>query len=318
MDHDDLLVPQALQEVVTVIERTGADFVYTDEGFLQEDENGSSISYHFKPDFALDTLRAVNYICHFSVIRRDLLEQVGMFRGEFDGSQDHDLFLRLAGCAERIEHIPKVLYLWRSHTASVSKNSNTSSYVADAAKRAVLEHLRQQGIVAAIQTTAFKINYDIIGNPMVLIAIRHNGLVKETARCIDAIVKRSLYENYELAVWNASCHTQEEQEYFELLKECKNIHVVNGYIVGAGKDGVAMASHEGAGAFSTGYIQRLYFAQNVSALSDKMLMVKAELFQKTGGFDRTLTLHYAAIDFCLKLREPGLVNIVNPYGGSVL
>ena len=192
MDHDDLLVPQALQEVVTVIERTGADFVYTDEGFLQEDENGSSISYHFKPDFALDTLRAVNYICHFSVIRRDLLEQVGMFRGEFDGSQDHDLFLRLAGCAERIEHIPKVLYLWRSHTASVSKNSNTSSYVADAAKRAVLEHLRQQGIVAAIQTTAFKINYDIIGNPMVLIAIRHNGLVKETARCIDAIVKRSL------------------------------------------------------------------------------------------------------------------------------
>ena len=71
----------------------------------------------------------------------------------------------------------------------------------------------------------------------------------------------------------------------------------------------------GAGAFSTGYIQRLYFAQNVSALSDKMLMVKAELFQKTGGFDRTLTLHYAAIDFCLKLREQGLVNIVNPYGG---
>ena len=86
--------------------------------------------------------------------------------------------------------------------------------MADAAKRAVLEHLRQQGIVAAIQssplqTTAFKINYDIIGNPMVLIAIRHNGLVKETARCIDAIVKRSLYENYDLAVWNASCHTQE-------------------------------------------------------------------------------------------------------------
>ena len=94
--------------------------------------------------------------------------------------------------------------------------------------------------------------------------------------------------------------------------------VENGYIVGAGRDGVAMASHEGAGAFSTGYIQRLYFAQNVSALSDKMLMVKAELFQKTGGFDRTLTLHYAAIDFCLKLREPGLLNIVNPYGGSVL
>lgn len=200
----------------------------------QEDKNGSSISYHFKPDFALDTLRAVNSICHFSVIRRGLLEQVGMFRSEFDGSQDHDLFLRLAGFAERIEHIPKVLYLWRSHTASVSKNSNTSSYVADAAKRAVLEHLRQQGIVATIQssplqTTAFKINYEIIGNPMVLIAICYNGMVKETTRCIDAIVKRSLYENYELAVWNVSCHTQEEQEYFGRLKECKSIQVVNDY-----------------------------------------------------------------------------------------
>lgn len=208
---------------------------------------------------------------------------------------------------------------------------------------------------------------------MVLIAIRYNGLVKETARCIDAIVKRSLYENYELAVWNVSCDTREELEYFGRLKECKKIQVLhdfedislkdakhivwldsgvevanrewiqellmysqrddvgavggkildsrrrvveNGYIVGAGKDGVAMASHEGAGAFSTGYIQRLYFAQNVSALSDKMLMVKAELFQKTGGFDRTLTLHYAAIDLCLKLREQGFVNIVNPYADA--
>ena len=73
MVHDDLLVPQTLQEVVTVIENTGSDFVYTDEEFLQEDENGSSISYHFKPDFALDTLRAVNYIYHFSVIRRGRL-----------------------------------------------------------------------------------------------------------------------------------------------------------------------------------------------------------------------------------------------------
>ena len=80
-----------------------------------------------------------------------------------------------------------------------------------------------------LQTTAFKINYEIIGYPRVLIAIHHNGLVKETARCIDAIVKRSLYENYELAVWNVSCHTREEQEYFGWLKECKSIQVVNDY-----------------------------------------------------------------------------------------
>ena len=69
-----------------------------------------------------------------------------MFRGEFDGSQDHDLFLRLAGCAERIEHIPKVLYLWRSHTASVSKNSNTSSYVTDAAKPGSAGAFKKAGV----------------------------------------------------------------------------------------------------------------------------------------------------------------------------
>ena len=96
---------------------------------------------HFKPDFNPDLLRSNNYICHFLVFKRDLLDQVGGFRPEYDGAQDFDLVLRLTEKAKSVVHIPQVLYHWRSHEASTATNPMSKLYAYEAGKRAVESHL---------------------------------------------------------------------------------------------------------------------------------------------------------------------------------
>lgn len=109
-DHDDVLHPSALFEAMKAICEQGAEYVYTDEAtFVGEDLN-DIVTYHFKPDFAIDNLLANNYICHFSVFKASLLDKVGAFRSKYDGSQDHDLILRLTDAASKVVHVPKLLY----------------------------------------------------------------------------------------------------------------------------------------------------------------------------------------------------------------
>ena len=98
-----------------VINEEGADYIYCDETTFKGDSIDNMITLHFKPDFAPDNLRANNYICHFSVFSRKLLEGTELFRSGFDGSQDHDMILRLTANAKKVVHVPKLLYYWRSH-----------------------------------------------------------------------------------------------------------------------------------------------------------------------------------------------------------
>ncbi|MCR5357967.1 MAG: glycosyltransferase, partial [Lachnospiraceae bacterium] len=145
-DHDDILHPCALYEYMKVLdEDEDTDYIYCDETTFKDDNIDKMITLHFKPDFAIDNLRANNYICHFSVFSRDLIDHTGLFRSEFDGSQDHDLILRLTHNAKHIVHVPKILYYWRSHAGSVASDINAKSYAIDAAKGAVAAHLTQCG-----------------------------------------------------------------------------------------------------------------------------------------------------------------------------
>ncbi len=148
-DHDDLLHPSALYEVVSCIEKEQADFVYTDEAtFLGKESR--LLSVHRKPDFYMDNLRANNYICHFTVFRKTLLEITGGFRKEYDGSQDHDMIFRLCEQATKICHIPKVLYFWRAHAESVALHTGAKEYVVEAGKKAVEAHLERCGIPGTV------------------------------------------------------------------------------------------------------------------------------------------------------------------------
>ena len=144
LDHDDVLHPSALYEVVSALNRTGGDFFYTDEIKFEKDLNNLFLP-NFKPDFSADELRAHNYICHFNVFSRKLFDMTGGYRKEFDGSQDHDMVLRLTEKAKKIVHIPQILYYWRVHSNSVAQSIEAKSYATDAGANAVTEQLRRLG-----------------------------------------------------------------------------------------------------------------------------------------------------------------------------
>ena len=144
-DHDDILHPSVLYEYVKVINEQDADYIYCDETTFKEGSVDNMITLHFKPDYSPDNLRANNYICHFSCFKKDLLEGMELFRKQYDGSQDHDMILRLTDKAKNVVHVPKLLYYWRSHAGSVASGIDAKPYVVEAARGAVADHLRTHG-----------------------------------------------------------------------------------------------------------------------------------------------------------------------------
>lgn len=228
-DHDDILEPTALFKYAKVICEKEADFIYCDEDKFEE-FGGKLYEANFKPDFAIDNLRANNYICHFTVFDRKLLHQCGMFRKEFDGSQDHDMILRLTEKAKTIVHIPEVLYHWRVSAASVASDPFAKPYTIDAGIKAVSEHLERVGLKGSVESSKihpniYKIKYDIIGNPLVSIIIPNYNHVEELSRCIDSIINVSTYKNYEIIIVENNSDN-ETFEYYETLKCYNNVKVV--------------------------------------------------------------------------------------------
>lgn len=230
-DHDDILMPTALYENMKVICEKDADFIYTDEATFLEDDIYNIVTYHFKPDFAIDNLRANNYICHFSVFKKSLINEVGKFSTEYDGSQDHDMILRLTKAARNVQHIPKLLYLWRSHKNSVSQDINSKTYAIDAGKRAVRDSILRDGMKATVESspafpTIYKINYELVEKPKVSIIIPNKDNLKLLANCVDSIIKISTYEDYEIIIVENNSTTDEIFEYYKLLEKLPNVKVM--------------------------------------------------------------------------------------------
>lgn len=147
MDHDDILLPNALFEVVKKLNEQVSDMVYTDEATFFENPK-RAYECNFKPSFSIEYLRNTNFICHFCVIKTTLLKKVNGFKAGFDGSQDHDLFLRISEATKKIEHIPKLLYLWRINPDSFSQNKMDKCI--ESGLKAVREHLERCGIKAEV------------------------------------------------------------------------------------------------------------------------------------------------------------------------
>ena len=155
LDHDDLLERHALFEMrMAIAKNPKADVLYSDEDKVSFDLT-RYFEPHFKPDYNPDLLRSNNYICHFLVFKRTLLETVGGFRQEFDGAQDYDLVLRLTEAANCVVHVPKVLYHWRSHEASTATNPMSKLYAYEAGRRAVEAHLKRCGEEGVVSDTRF-------------------------------------------------------------------------------------------------------------------------------------------------------------------
>lgn len=143
LDHDDVLDPSALFEVMQAV-REGADFIYTDE-IKFEGTIGNLFSPFYKPDYTEEELHALNYICHLNVYSRALYERAGGYRAGFDGSQDHDFVLRATACATHIVHIPQILYYWRVHQNSVASGIGAKPYAVASGVRAVNAALARKG-----------------------------------------------------------------------------------------------------------------------------------------------------------------------------
>ena len=160
-DHDDLLEPNALYEIVKAVNNDRSiDFIYTDEDKINE-KSDLRFDPHFKQDFSIDTFRSCNYICHFSVFRKDLMKKIDGFRDGYNGSQDYDIILRATDIAENIYHIPKILYSWKVHSGSTAGNPKNKMYCYDSAKKALDDHLRRNGIKGKVHDGKFIGTYDI-------------------------------------------------------------------------------------------------------------------------------------------------------------
>lgn len=269
-DHDDMLHPSALYQCAKVIEKEGADFIYTDEVTFEGGDLQNIVTYHFKPDFSVDNLRGVNYICHLSVFQKTLLEQVGNFRPQYDGSQDHDMILRLTDAAEKICHIPKVLYFWRSHKMSTSMNLNSKSYAVAAGRRAVSDAENRRGYPAAVHSaqickTHYRMKYET-GEPKVSVIIYGTGSAsKQAVYTAAAVEKIASYANYEL------CFAMSQKELTEEI-----LHADGAYLL-------LLAA--GAAPITPGFIEELLmFAQRkdvglagMQVLDEKDLILSSDI-----------------------------------------
>ena len=185
-DHDDVLAPHAMyamgKAVLQLREKGEPDgFLYSDEALFTKDIKKPMVG-HFKPDYAPDYLLCCNYICHLAVFKRALYEQLGGERPECDGSQDHDLFLRLIEQTGGAAHLPQVLYYWRVHAGSTSGGTDAKPYVAAAAKKALTDHLSRTGrtgTVCGSDTLSFFdaaapiVSFDSIDQERVFFAARY-------------------------------------------------------------------------------------------------------------------------------------------------
>ena len=231
-DHDDILHPSALYEYVKVINEKGADYIYCDETTFKSGDINKMLTMHFKPDYAIDNLRANNYICHFSVFARELLDGTELFRSRFDGSQDHDMILRLTDRAKCVVHVPKLLYYWRSHPGSTAAGIEAKPYAIESAKGAVADHLRRHGFehfqITSTRAfeTIFKIRYQIIGSPLISIIIANKDHVEDLKRCVDSIFEKSTYENFEIIIVENGSAQKNIFDYYEELSENPKVKIV--------------------------------------------------------------------------------------------
>ena len=229
LDHDDVLHPSALYSVVRELNVEKSDFVYTDEVTFK-DRIDNILTANFKPDFAPDALRANNYICHFCVFTKKLFYEAGGFRSEYDGSQDHDLFLRMTGMTKHIKHIPEILYFWRAHDKSVVENIAVKQYAVDAGRNAVKDFLFSKGIDCEVNSTdvyptIYRISYKIQQTDRISIIIPNRNNCEVLKRCVNSIFESS-YDNFEIIIIENNSDETALFEYYEEIKDNPKIKVV--------------------------------------------------------------------------------------------
>lgn len=230
LDHDDLLAPNALYEIVQALQdHPQADALYTDEDKVTT-ELDEHFQPHLKPDFNLDLLRSNNYICHFFVVRRSIVEKAGGFRKEFDGAQDYDFIFRCTENAREVLHVPEILYHWRTHKASTADNPASKMYAFEAGKRAIeanLERTGTKGVVSHTQDLGFyRVKYPVQGKPLVSVIIPNKNEKETLQTCMEMLNSNTSYQNFEIIIIENNSTTDEIFRYYKELSKDPRIHLL--------------------------------------------------------------------------------------------
>lgn len=231
MDHDDVLSPYALAEVVLVInDDPKVDLIYSDEDKLSDNGKRRILPF-FKPDWSPELLLGVNYITHFVVARKSLVKKIGGLRQGFDGAQDYDFLLRFTEQTDRIRHIPKILYHWRLAAGSTAKTVDEKDYASSAGKKALTDAIERRGIKASVHEIStrpsnFHIKFELTHKqPKVSIIIPFKDKQPLLEQCVKSIIKKTTYKNYELILISNNSVEKRTHIYMDKLKKMKHCKV---------------------------------------------------------------------------------------------
>ncbi len=225
LDHDDVLSPYALSEVVNLLNwNSKFDLIYSDEDKLSDDGTLRKLPF-FKPNWSPDLLLGVNYITHFVVARKTIVDEIGGLRPGFDGAQDYDFLLRITEKTDRIGHIPKILYHWRMAEGSTSKDIGEKDYADTAGRRALTDAIKRRKIKAEVteiedRPTNYRLSYILpVNQPKVSIVIPFRDKVDLLKQCVESILSKTTYQNFEIILVSNNSLVNETHNYLRTLKQ---------------------------------------------------------------------------------------------------
>lgn len=341
-DHDDMLTPDALYEIVKAINDYDYDVLYTDEDKISEDSHDYKKPV-FKPDYSPELLCANNYITHFFVAKKSIVDRLGGFRKEYDGSQDYDFIFRCVELAKKVGHVSKVLYHWRMHGGSVAGDPTSKMYAYDAGKKAIQSHYERVGIQANVEHMErlglYHTEYKMIKQPLISVIIYGEDDEKKK-RCSEWF-KRKDYSNLEILA-SAGINVEEINALAEKARgsylffvsenlesverdalqqmagvlQIQNVGAVSGKVIGRKHtvedvgvvfrtNGDLCKANYGIGDCDYGDMFRAKVMSNYSILSLNCFMTHKNTFEELGRFNEHFSLSFAAADYCLKLRMHG-------------
>ena len=341
-DHDDMLTPDALYEIVKAINDYDYDVLYTDEDKISENSHDYKKPV-FKPDYSPELLCANNYITHFFVAKKSIVDRLEGFRKEYDGSQDYDFIFRCVELAKKVGHVSKVLYHWRMHGGSVAGNPTSKMYAYDAGKKAIQSHYDRVGIQANVEHMErlglYHTEYKMIKQPLISVIIYGEDDEKKK-RCSEWF-KRKDYSNLEILA-SAGISVEEINALAEKARgsylffvsenlesverdalqqmagvlQIQNVGAVSGKVIGRKHtvedvgvvfrtNGDLCKANYGIGDCDYGDMFRAKVMSNYSILSLNCFMTHKNTFEELGRFNKHFSLSFAAADYCLKLRMHG-------------
>ncbi|WP_392887956.1 glycosyltransferase family 2 protein [Eubacterium limosum] len=217
LDNDDVLASFAFYEIIRALnEEPDIEFIYSDEDKI--DTKGNRSKPFFKPDWSPDTLLSQNYICHLSVIKKTLVDEVCGFAVGLEGAQDYDLILKCTEKAKKIRHIPQILYHWRTIEASTAENPEAKLYAFDAGRKAIENALERRRIKAkvynGVSLGTYVVQYAVEEKPNVSIIIPTKDHSDDLKKCIDSVIKTAEYDHYEIIIVD---NGSKEEKTFTLL-----------------------------------------------------------------------------------------------------